>query len=80
MDLSWESSWNCDSQLFSSLYQKKKEKVGHPQGVAVDDGYKIPYISKRLMDDYMRLVTLYASPMRTVGIGNFRDIRNHFML
>lgn len=56
-----------DSQVFSSLYQKIKKKVGHPKAVAVDAGYKTPYISKILIDDHVRPVMPYTRPQTKKG-------------
>lgn len=56
-----------DSQVFPVLYQKLKESVGKPTAVAVDAGYKTPYISKLLLDEQVRPVMPYKRPMTKKG-------------
>ncbi|MEF3088052.1 transposase, partial [Bacillus altitudinis] len=45
-----------DSRMLDSLVLKVTEKVGKPFVVAVDAGYKTPYIAKFLMDQEIRPV------------------------
>jgi transposase len=62
-----------DSQVFLPLYQKIKEKVGHPRAVAVDAGYKTPHISKVLFDDHVRPVMPYTRPHTKKGFFRKHD-------
>lgn len=56
-----------DSQVFPMLYQKLKGSVGTPFAVAVDAGYKTPYISQLLLEDQVRPVMPYTRPMTKKG-------------
>jgi transposase len=57
-----------DSQVFSSLYDRIKLTVTQPTAVAVDAGYKTPYISKILLDDGVRPVMPYTRPQTKKGL------------
>ena len=56
-----------DSQVFPDLFNKIKSKVGKPQAVALDAGYKTPYISKLLLEQGIRPVLPYTRPMTKKG-------------
>ena len=62
-----------NSQVFLPLYQKIKEKVGHPRAVAVDAGSKTPHISKVLFDDHVRPVMPYTRPHTKKGFFRKHD-------
>lgn len=56
-----------DSQVFPLLYEQIINRVGKPTAVAVDAGYKTPYISKLLLDDHVRPVMPYTRPHTKSG-------------
>jgi transposase len=56
-----------DNQVFPSLYERIKTTVTQPTAVAVDAGYKTPYISKILLDDGVRPVMPYTRPQTKAG-------------
>ncbi|MFI8622802.1 IS1182 family transposase [Bacillus altitudinis] len=56
-----------DSRMLDSLVSKVTEKVGKPFVVAVDAGYKTPYIAKFLMDQEIRPVMPYTRPRTKAG-------------
>jgi transposase len=56
-----------DSQVFPYLYEQIKSTVAQPTAVAVDAGYKTPYISKILLDDGVRPVMPYTRPQTKKG-------------
>ncbi|WP_144526358.1 IS1182 family transposase, partial [Bacillus pumilus] len=56
-----------DSRMLDSLVSKVTEKVGKPNVVAVDAGYKTPYIAKFLMDQEIRPVMPYTRPRTKAG-------------
>ncbi|MCK9906950.1 transposase, partial [Frankia sp. Cpl3] len=43
-----------DSQMFEDVLELVKKPFGKPLAVAVDAGYKTPYISKLLLEDGIR--------------------------
>ncbi|UFJ41908.1 IS1182 family transposase [Brevibacillus humidisoli] len=49
-----------DSQVFTNVFEQAIENVGKPNAVAVDAGYKTPYISKYLLDEGVRPVMPYT--------------------
>jgi len=51
-----------DSQVFEDVLELVKKPFGRPLAVAVDAGYKTPYISKLLLDDGIRPVMPYTRP------------------
>lgn len=51
-----------DSQVFEDVLERVKKPYGKPEAVAVDAGYKTPYISKLLLDDGIRPVMPYSRP------------------
>lgn len=56
-----------DSVVFDELYETVKETVGTPEAVAVDAGYKTPWICKQLLDDNVLPVMPYKRPMTKKG-------------
>ncbi|WP_436852274.1 transposase, partial [Bacillus altitudinis] len=56
-----------DSRMLDSLVSKVTKKVGKPNVVAVDAGYKTPYIAKFLMDQEIRPVMPYTRPRTKAG-------------
>ncbi|MGD6976651.1 IS1182 family transposase [Bacillus altitudinis] len=56
-----------DSRMLDSLVSKVTEKVGKPNVVEVDAGYKTPYIAKFLMDQEIRPVMPYSRPRTKAG-------------
>ncbi|MFB8734934.1 transposase [Bacillus sp. SL00103] len=57
-----------DSRMLDSLVSKVTEKVGKPNVVAVDAGYKTPYIAKFLMDQEIRpVMPLHSSKNKKAG-------------
>lgn len=56
-----------DSMVFPSLYAQIKERVAVPVAVAVDAGYKTPYICKTLLDEQVRPVMPYTRPQTKAG-------------
>jgi hypothetical protein len=55
-----------DSQAFSD--GQAVERVRKPDAVAVDVGYKTPYISKCLLDEGIRPVMPYTRPNTKEGL------------
>ena len=51
-----------DNQVFEDVLDEVKQRFGRPYAVAVDAGYKTPYISKLLMDEQIRPVMPYTRP------------------
>lgn len=62
-----------DSQVFKALFDQIKTKVGKPLAVALDAGYKTPYISKLLMDENIRPVMPYTRPQTKKGFFRKHD-------
>lgn len=62
-----EPSHVHDSQVFEELFEQVKARVAKPRAVAVDAGYKTPYISKILMDEGIRPVMPYTRPQTPKG-------------
>ena len=56
-----------DSQVFEDVLNEVKKTFDRPQAVAVDSGYKTPYISKVLIDDQIRPVMPYTRPRTKDG-------------
>jgi transposase len=56
-----------DSQAFSDVFEQAVGRVGKPDAVAVDAGYKTPYISKCLIDEGIRPVMPYTRPHTKEG-------------
>ncbi|USB35141.1 IS1182 family transposase [Paenibacillus sp. YPG26] len=56
-----------DSQVFEDVLELVKKSLGKPTAVAVDAGYKTPYISKLLIDDGIRPVMPYTRPRTKDG-------------
>ncbi|WP_025810766.1 transposase, partial [Bacillus paralicheniformis] len=56
-----------DSQVFTTLFQQVKERVAKPHTVAVDAGYKTPFIAKFLSDQNVRPVMPYTRPQTKKG-------------
>jgi transposase len=56
-----------DSTVFDELYETVKATIGIPEAVAVDAGYKTPWIAKQLLDDNVLPVMPYKSPMTKKG-------------
>lgn len=56
-----------DSQVFTDVFEQAIEHVGKPSAVAVDAGYKTPYISKYLLDEGVRPVMPYTRPQTKEG-------------
>lgn len=56
-----------DSQVFDDVLNEVRESWGKPYAVAVDAGYKTPYIAKTLMDDNIRPVMPYTRPRTKEG-------------
>lgn len=57
-----------DSQVFSDVFEQALKRVGKPDAVAVDAGYKTPYISKYLLDEGVRPVMPYTRPHTKDGL------------
>ncbi|PJZ00742.1 IS5/IS1182 family transposase [Bacillus vallismortis] len=56
-----------DSRMLDKLVTQVIDKVGKPSSVAVDAGYKTPYIAKFLMDQDIRPVMPYTRPRTKDG-------------
>lgn len=56
-----------DSVVFDEVYDEVKEKFGDIEAVAVDAGYKIPWICKKVIDDGREIMTPYKRPMTKKG-------------
>ena len=56
-----------DSQVFEEVLEQVKQTFGRPRAVAVDAGYKTPYICKILMDEQIRPVMPYTRPHTKKG-------------
>ncbi len=56
-----------DSQVFEDVLNQVRKTFAQPQAVAVDSGYKTPYISKTLLDDQIRPVMPYTRPRTKEG-------------
>ncbi|MGC4379468.1 IS1182 family transposase, partial [Fictibacillus sp. Mic-4] len=56
-----------DSCMLDTLLNEVIEKVGKPTAVAVDAGYKTPFIAKYLMDQEIRPVMPYTRPRTKDG-------------
>lgn len=56
-----------DNQVFLRLYKKIKTTITRPTAIAVDAGYKTPFISKVLFDDGVRPVMPYTRPQTKDG-------------
>jgi transposase len=51
-----------DSQVFEDVLDQVRQTFGRPRAVAVDAGYKTPYICKILIDSRIRPVMPYTRP------------------
>ncbi len=56
-----------DSVVFDEVYDEGKEKFEEIAGVAVDAGYKTPWICKKVIDDGKEIMTPYKRPMTKKG-------------
>lgn len=56
-----------DSLVFEELLDEVCATFGKPEAVAVDAGYKTPYIAKRLLEDEIRPVMPYTRPHTKEG-------------
>jgi transposase len=56
-----------DSRMLDEVLNQVIEKVKKPQAVAVDAGYKTPYIAKYIMDQEIRPVMPYTRPKTKDG-------------
>jgi transposase len=56
-----------DSRMLDQLVTQVTNKVGKPEAVAVDAGYKTPHIAKFLTDQEIRPVMPYTRPRTKVG-------------
>ncbi len=52
-----------DSVMFDELYEKVKKKYEEIETVAIDSGYKTPWIMKQIIDDNKVPAVPYKSPM-----------------
>ncbi len=66
-----------DSAMFKTILDKVKRNLGKPKYVAVDAGYKIPYIAKLLIDQEIRPVMPYTRPR---GKKEFLENMNMYMM
>ncbi|MGQ9558136.1 MAG: IS1182 family transposase [Desulfurispora sp.] len=51
-----------DSQVFDEVLEKVTRRFGLPKAIALDAGYKTPYIAKRCLDANIRPVMPYTRP------------------
>lgn len=56
-----------DSAVFDKVYDDVKEKFDEIEAVAVDAGYKTPWICKKVLDDNKEIMTPYKAPMTKKG-------------
>ncbi len=56
-----------DSRVFEELLDQVRTNFGQPNAVAVDAGYKTPYIAKLLLDSDIRPVMPYTRPRSKEG-------------
>ena len=56
-----------DSRMFEELLEQIRTNVGQPNAVAVDAGYKTPYIAKLLLENHIRPVMPYTRPQTKEG-------------
>lgn len=56
-----------DSAVFDKVYDDVKEKFDEIEAVAVDAGYKTPWICKKVLDDGKEIMTPYKAPMTKKG-------------
>lgn len=62
-----------DSQMFEELLDQVRTSFGQPDAVAVDAGYKTPYIAKLLLDNDIRPVMPYTRPRGKEGFFRKND-------
>jgi len=62
-----------DSQVFTDVFEQAVEYIGKPDAVAVDAGYKTPFISKYLIDESVRPVMPYTRPHTKDGLFRKHD-------
>lgn len=68
-----EPSNKHDSQVFDSLLDQLLKKIGKPQAVAVDAGYKTPAIANRLQEEHTHGVMPYKRSMTPPGYFRTHD-------
>jgi len=56
-----------DSTVFDEVYDEVAEKFEEVKSVAVDAGYKTPWICKKVIDDGKKISTPYKRPMTKEG-------------
>lgn len=56
-----------DSLAFDKVYDEVKEKFDEIEAVAVDAGYKTPWICKKVLDDSKEIMTPYKAPVTKKG-------------
>ena len=56
-----------DSRVFDAVYDAVTEKFDEVETIAVDAGYKTPWICKKVQDDGKNISTAYKSPMTKRG-------------
>lgn len=56
-----------DSVMFDEVYDEVKETFNEVEAVAVDAGYKTPWICKKVIDDGKEIMTPYKRPMTKKG-------------
>lgn len=56
-----------DSLVFDEVYDKVSKKFDEIEAVAVDAGYKTPWICKKVIDDGKEIMTPYKRPMTKKG-------------
>lgn len=56
-----------DSRVFDTVYDKMTERFDEVETVAVDAGYKTPWICKKVQDDGKNISTAYKRPMSKEG-------------
>ena len=60
--------------MFETLYKKVKKNIGKkPKYIAVDAGYKTPYIAKVILDEKVRPVMPYTAPRGKKGYFKKRE-------
>lgn len=56
-----------DSKVFDAVYEAVTEQFDEVETVAVDAGYKTPWICKKVQDDGLNISTAYKRPMSKQG-------------
>jgi hypothetical protein len=62
-----------DSTVFDAVYDKAAEILPESDAVAVDAGYKTPWICKKVTDDKKKICVPYKSPMGKSGFFSPRE-------